>query len=93
MCRNIQRLFNYEPAVTDQEVRASALQYVRKVSGSTRPSKSNEAAFNEAVDRVAEATRTLLDSLVTEAPKRNREVDIAAKRQARAQRMGGQAAT
>jgi hypothetical protein len=82
MCRNIQRLFNYEPEVTKDEVRASALQYVRKVSGFTRPSQSNEVAFNEAVEAVTDATRRLLQSLVTNSPPRNREADIAVKREA-----------
>ena len=88
MCRNIQRLFNYDPEVTEAEVQASALQYVRKVSGFTRPSKSNEAAFDEAVEAVTDATRRLLQSLVTQSPPRNREADIAAKREAAKQRYG-----
>jgi hypothetical protein len=88
MCRNIQRLFNYDPEVTEDEVRASALQYVRKVSGFTRPSQSNEAAFNEAVEDVTDATRRLLASLVTNSPPRNREADVAAKREAAKKRYG-----
>ena len=77
MCRNIKPLFNFEPPTTEDEVRASALQFVRKVSGFTKPSKANEAAFEAAVDRVTEVTRELLDSLVTQAPPRDREVEIA----------------
>lgn len=73
MCRNIHQLYNFEPAATSAEVEAAALQYVRKVSGSTRPSKANEAAFNEAVHQIAHITQHLLDSLVTTAPARNRE--------------------
>jgi len=83
MCRNIKSLFNFEPPVTDEEIRAAALQFVRKVSGSSKPSKINEAAFFAAVDEVAAASRTLLASLVTSAPPRNR-VEEAAKAQARA---------
>jgi hypothetical protein len=76
MCRYIKPLFNFDPPVTDDDVRASALQYVRKVSGYTKPSQANEAAFNEAVDTVARATAELLDSLTTNAPPRDREVLI-----------------
>lgn len=86
MCRNIKPLFNYEPPVTLDEIRASALQYVRKVSGYTRPSKANEAAFDEAVERVAAVTAELLDSLVTDAAPRSREVEIARARERAAQR-------
>ena len=75
MCRNIRPLFNYDPPATQDEIRASALQYVRKVSGYTKPSQANEAAFNDAVERVTEVTRGLIASLVTNAPKRNREAD------------------
>src|SRR5687768_12234421 len=84
MCRNIRQLHNFEPAATDDEIRASALQYVRKVSGTTKPSKANEEAFNRAVDRVAHVTAHLLDELITTAPPKDREVE-AAKRRARAQ--------
>jgi hypothetical protein len=84
MCRNIRTLHNFAPPATSEEVRASALQYVRKISGSTKPSKANEAAFDQAVDAVAEITQRLLDELVTNAPPRNREVE-AAKARARAQ--------
>jgi hypothetical protein len=82
MCRNIRTLHNFEPPATDEEVRDAALQYVRKISGTTKPSQANAAAFNRAVDEVARATRTLLDSLVTSAPPKDREVE-AAKRRAR----------
>lgn len=85
MCRNIRTLFNFEPPATDEEIRAAALQFVRKVSGSTRPSQANEAAFNQAVDDVAVSVQALLDSLVTGAPKRNREVE-AEKAKARAKK-------
>lgn len=83
MCRNIRTLFNYEPPATQAEVRAAALQYVRKVSGSTRPSKANQDPFERAVDEVAAATGRLLDALVTSAPPRDREVE-AEKTRARA---------
>ena len=83
MCRNIRTLHNFEPATTDEEIRAAALQYVRKVSGSTRPSHANEAAFDRAVDEVAAATARLLGELQTTAPPKDREVE-AAKRRARA---------
>ncbi|MBR9989007.1 MAG: DUF2277 domain-containing protein [Gemmatimonadetes bacterium] len=76
MCRNIKPLFNFDPPVTDDDVRASALQYVRKVSGYTRPSQANEAAFNEAVENVARATQDLLSSLTTNAPPRDRDALI-----------------
>ena len=75
MCRNIRPLFNYDPVVTEDEIRASALQYVRKVSGYTKPSQMNEAAFSHAVDRVTDVTRELVGSLVTNAPTKNREVE------------------
>ena len=77
MCRNIRTLHNFEPPATDEEVRAAALQYVRKVSGSTKPSQANAEAFDIAVEAVAAATRELLDSLVTKAPPRDREVEAA----------------
>jgi len=73
MCRNIKTLANFEPPASDDELRASALQFVRKLSGSTRPSRANEAAFNRAVDDVTEAARRLIDSIETHAPPRNRE--------------------
>lgn len=90
MCRNIRPLFNFEPPATDDEVRASALQYVRKVSGYTKPSQANQAAFDAAVDQVAAATRTLLDALVTSAPAKDRETE-AARARARAERRYGAA--
>ena len=83
MCRNIKTLHNFKPPATDEEIRASALQFVRKVSGFARPSHANEHAFNHAVDHVTAAARELLDALVTNAPPRNREVE-AAKARARA---------
>lgn len=88
MCRNIRTLHNFEPPATDDEMRAAALQYVRKVSGSTRPSAANEEAFATAVEAVAEATRTLLESLVTKAPPRDREVEAAKARARAAERYG-----
>jgi hypothetical protein len=84
MCRNIRTLHNFEPPATDEEVQDAALQYVRKISGSTKPSQANTEAFERAVDEVAHATRHLLDALVTNAPPKDREVE-AAKRRARAQ--------
>ncbi len=83
MCRNIRTLHNFEPSATDEEIQASALQYVRKISGSTKPSKANEEAFNDAIDAVVAATTELLDRLVTNAPPKDREVE-AEKRKARA---------
>ena len=83
MCRNIRLLFNFDPPTTDEEVRAASLQFVRKISGFTKPSKTNEDAFNRAVDAVAATARTLVDSLTTSAPPRDREVE-AAKAKARA---------
>jgi hypothetical protein len=77
MCRNIRTLHNFEPSATDEEIRASALQYVRKVSGMTKPSQANAEAFNRAVDRVAHVTAHLLDELVTNAPPKDREVEAA----------------
>jgi hypothetical protein len=75
MCRNIRTLANFAPPATDDEVRASALQFVRKLSGTARPSKANEAAFNRAVEEVTDAARRLIDSLVTAAPPRDRAVE------------------
>ena len=75
MCRNIHTLYNFEPEATDDEVRAAALQYVRKISGFTKPSRANEAAFERAVDEVAAASRRLLDSLVTNAAPKDRDVE------------------
>ena len=84
MCRNIRTLHNFEPPATDEEVHDAALQYVRKISGSTKPSQANAEAFERAVAEVTEATRRLLDSLVTSAPPKDREVE-AEKRRVRAQ--------
>lgn len=75
MCRNIRVLHNFEPPTTDDEVREAALQFVRKVSGSTRPSQANAEAFEQAIDEIAAATRTLLDGLVTKAPPKSREAE------------------
>jgi hypothetical protein len=75
MCRSIKTLHNFQPPATDDEIRASSLQFVRKLSGFTKPSKANEVAFNRAVDHVAQAARELLDSLVTKAPLRDRDVE------------------
>jgi len=83
MCRNIKPLFNFEPPATDDEVRASALQFVRKVSGYTKPSKMNEDAFNDAVDEVTATARRLIASLVTTSPPRDRE-EVAARARERA---------
>jgi hypothetical protein len=83
MCRNIRTLFNFEPPATEDEIRASALQFVRKLSDFTHPSKANEPAFERAVDEVAEVARRLIDSLQTSAPARDREIE-AAKAKARA---------
>ncbi len=91
MCRNIKTLHNFEPPATDEEVYAAALQYVRKVSGATKPSKANEEVFLRAVDEVAHITTHLLEDLVTAAPPRDREVE-AARARARAEKRFGQAA-
>jgi len=86
MCRNIRTLHNYKPPATDEEIRASSLQFVRKLSGFTRPSKANEFAFARAVDQVADAASRLLDSLVTTAPPRDRAVEASKARARSAQR-------
>ena len=86
MCRNIKTLHNFKPPATEEEIRASSLQFVRKLSGVSKPSKANEAVFNHAVDQVAEATRVLLESLVTNAPPRDREVEAAKARARTAER-------
>ena len=91
MCRNIRTLHNFEPPATEEEVRAAALQYVRKVSGSQKPSKANEAVFGRAVEEVAAITSTLLAGLVTIAPPRDRELE-AARARARAEKRFGHAA-
>lgn len=86
MCRAIKTLYNFKPPATDEEIRASSLQFVRKLSGFTRPSKSNEAAFNRAVEQVAQAAHELLDALVTNAPPRDRAVEAAKARARGAER-------
>ena len=83
MCRSIKTLFNFEPPVTDEEIRAASLQFVRKICGFTKPSQANEAAFLSAVDQIADTSRALLGALQTNAPMKNREVE-AAKARARA---------
>jgi hypothetical protein len=91
MCRNIKTLHNFEPPATEEEIQAAALQYVRKVSGSNKPSKANEEAFARAIDEVADVTRRLLGSLVTTAAPRDREA-VAAQARARAEQRFGTAA-
>ena len=88
MCRNIKPLFNFDPPVTDDEVRAASLQFVRKISGFTKPSKANEEAFDQAIDEVAAAARRLMDSLVTSAPARDREIEAAKAKARAAERYG-----
>ena len=88
MCRNIKTLHNFAPPATEEEIRASSLQFVRKLSGFTKPSKANEDAFNRAVDRVTLAARELLNSLVTNAPPRNRETEVVKARARSAKRFG-----
>jgi hypothetical protein len=88
MCRNIKTLHNFKPPATDEEVRASSVQFVRKLSGFTKPSKANEVAFNRAVEKVAEAAHELLQSLVTNAPPRDRETEAARARARTAERFG-----
>jgi len=92
MCRNIKTLHNFKPPATDDEIRASAVQFVRKLSGFTRPSKANEPAFNRAVDEVTQAAHDLLDSLVTNAPPRDREVEASKARARAAVRYGSSGA-
>jgi hypothetical protein len=88
MCRNIKTLFNFEPPATDEEVEASALQFVRKLSGFNTPSKANEVAFHRAVEQVTDVARTLIHSLVTLAPPKDREVERLRLREASAKRFG-----
>jgi hypothetical protein len=88
MCRNIRQLHNFEPPATNDEIRASALQYVRKVSGATKPSKANEHAFEHAVDEVTRVTRELLDALVTNAPPKDRAIEAERARARAALRYG-----
>ena len=91
MCRNIRTLHNFEPPVTEDEVRGAALQFVRKVSGTAKPSKANEESFARAVDEVADATRRLLGALVTAAPPRDRETEAARARKRTAKRFAASA--
>ena len=91
MCRNISVLHNFEPPATEDEIEAAAIQYVRKVSGATKPSAANQEAFDEAVRAVTEATRVLLDSLTTKAPPRDREVEAAKAKARAAERYGASA--
>ncbi len=86
MCRNIRSLHNYEPPATEAEVRDAALQYVRKISGATKPSQANREAFERAVEEVTQATSRLLDGLVTTAPPKNRELEAAKRRERSQQR-------
>lgn len=86
MCRNIRPLHNFDPPVTDAEIRAASLQFVRKISGFSKPSKTNEAAFDSAIDEVSAAARRLMDALVTTAPARDREVEAAKARARSAER-------
>jgi hypothetical protein len=88
MCRNIRTLFNFEPPATEEEIRASALQFVRKLSGFTHPSKTNETAFNRAVDEVSDVARRLLASLETKQPARDREIEAAKARERAQARFG-----
>jgi hypothetical protein len=91
MCRNIKTLHNFEPPATEDEVRAAALQYVRKISGQTKPSRANEAAFERAVDEIAATSQRLLRSLVTSAEPRSREVEAARARERARKRFGAPA--
>ncbi len=91
MCRNIRTLYNFEPPASEDEIRASALQYVRKVSGMQKPSKANQQAMDRAVDEVARVTRELLDALVTTAPPKDREVEAAKARERSRRRFAQQA--
>lgn len=88
MCRNIKTLFNFEPPATDEEIRAASLQFVRKLSGFNKPSKANEAAFDKAIEDVAAVARTLIDSLVTNAGPRDREVEAERAKLRSAERFG-----
>ncbi|HEY0157342.1 MAG TPA: DUF2277 domain-containing protein [Thermoanaerobaculia bacterium] len=88
MCRNIKTLFNFEPPATDEEIRAASLQFVRKLSGFNKPSKANEAAFEQAIEGVAAVARTLIDSLVTNAEPRDREVEAERAKLRSAERFG-----
>lgn len=89
MCRNIRTLFNFEPPATDDEIRDASLQFVRKLSGFTHPSKANERAFERAIEEISSSARTLIDSLVTNAEPRDREVEAAKAKERSAKRFGG----
>ena len=91
MCRNIKTLFNFDPPATDEEIRAASLQFVRKLSGFTTPSKANEKAFNKAIDDVARIARRLVDDLETTAPPKNREEEAAKAKARAAERFGAHA--
>jgi len=93
MCRNIRPLFNFEPPVSEDEIRASALQFVRKISGFTKPSKANEEVFERAVDEISQISRALLDALVTTAQPRDREIEATRARERAAMRYGTPAAS
>lgn len=93
MCRNIKTLHNFQPPATEAEIRASSIQFVRKLSGFNKPSKTNEAAFNKAVDQVASAAHELLDSLVSNAPPKDREIEAAKARERSRLRFQGSVAT
>jgi len=88
MCRNIKTLFNFDPPATDDEIQASSLQFVRKLSGFAKPSQANQAVFNQAVEEVTSVARQLIDSLVTNAPSRNRELEAAKARERAVARFG-----
>ena len=88
MCRNIKTLFNFDPLATDDEIQASSLQFVRKLNGFTKPSQANQAVFNQAVEEVTSVARQLIDSLVTNAPSRNRELEAAKVRERAVARFG-----
>ncbi|HEX8926446.1 MAG TPA: DUF2277 domain-containing protein [Terriglobales bacterium] len=90
MCRNIKPLFNFDPPVTTDEIRAASIQFVRKISGINKPSRVNEAAFLQAVDEIAEASNRLLSSLQTSAPAKNRDIEIAKAKERSAKRFGTQ---
>jgi hypothetical protein len=91
MCRNIRPLFNFEPTASDDEVRAASLQFVRKISGFTKPSQANQVAFDTAVEQVSRAARTLIDALVTTAPPKDRETEAIKARERASKRYGAQA--
>ena len=93
MCRNIKTLHNFKPPATEQEIRASSIQFVRKLSGFSKPSKANEVAFNRAVDQVAQAAQELLDSLLTNAPPRDRDLEAAKARARTAERFHSSSAS